>query len=101
MPADGGAGAVFRYQDVLQRRGPEPRESGRALSQRQEKCRDVVGLLKRTVVEVIPPAERDHPAFAEEAVELEVLERERLDVPHQLLFVIRRNQLRLMFESLR
>ena len=40
-------------------------------------------LPKLAAAEVVPPAERHHPAFAEEPVELELLERQGLDVPDE------------------
>jgi hypothetical protein len=73
---------------VLKPRRRQPGERRHALPERQQERGHVVGPLKFALVEVVAPAERDHAPVANEPLELEPLERQRLHVAHQVLLVV-------------
>src|SRR5688572_29098894 len=98
MPADSGAGAVFGDQNVLERIRAEPRERRSPRSQRQQKRWHIVSALQLALVEIVSPAKRDHAPPAGEAVKLEFLERQRLNLAHELPFLVQRDQFGLILE---
>ncbi len=84
MPADTGARAVFRDQDLLQRLRRQAREGGHAPADRQQEVGNLVGRRDLPGAVIITPAERLHPPQPLIAVEFEGLELERANAPDQL-----------------
>jgi hypothetical protein len=69
-------GPVFGDQNVLQAVGREAGEHGGALADEKKKRRHRLGFLHAAAVEIVAEAERHDAALAEEAVKLELLERQ-------------------------
>src|SRR6185312_4188969 len=91
VPADAGAGRVFRDQDLLQAVRRDAGEGGRRAAQRQQEGRRIVALLQPAAGIIVAPAERHHAALAEIAVELEGLERQSREARDQRLLLARRD----------
>src|SRR5215203_2994577 len=81
MPAYPSSGVVFGHQHLLQLGRRHIRESGRCIPQRQQKGGNVVSLTERSFVEVVLPAEGNHPPLAHIPLKLELPERQS---PHLL-----------------
>ena len=76
MPADRRARPVFGDQNVLQAVGREAGERGGALADGKKKRRYRLGLRQAAAVEIVAEAKRHDAALAQEAVKLELLERQ-------------------------
>ena len=82
MPADSGV-IVFGKQHVLNLVRLQIRELRGSLPERQDEIRKWLGLLQPLIVVIVAPTETFYAPFAEEAVELEFLERQRANVVNQ------------------
>jgi hypothetical protein len=67
--------------------GGKPGEGGGALAQGKQAGRNRLRRADAGVVEIVSPTEVDGPALAGEAVELEILERELVELGNQTLLV--------------
>src|SRR3954468_17818745 len=92
---------VLSGEDVLNVVSLNSGENGNGVSQRKNPRRDLFRFFEDFFPEVVVPAEALDPALAGEAVELELAERECLDVLDQIALVVGRDDRRLILESLR
>src|SRR5215218_1208035 len=76
VPTDAGARAVFRHQHLLKLGGGQPGKCASPIPKRVQERRNVLGLLKRPLIEVVPPAEGNGAPLSDKALELELLERQ-------------------------
>src|SRR2546421_3833930 len=101
MPANAGAGRVFGDQRMLKAGGSKARQGRGPLAQREQQWWNVIDLLELALVEVVAPPERHDSPLAEKSIELEALKRQRLHLPDQVPFFVRRDEFRLISEPLR
>src|SRR5215217_8050243 len=74
VPTDTGARAVFRHQHLLKLRGRQPGKSASGIPKRIQERRNILGRLKRPLIEVVPPAEGNGAPLSDKALELKLLE---------------------------
>jgi hypothetical protein len=101
VPAEAGADLIFDQQgmDELVRR--QAGEGGGLGAQRQEPVRHLFRFGEARAVESVLHPERDRPPLADEALELERCKRKGSEMRDELRFLLWRNQLRRVGESLR
>jgi len=75
VPADTSAWRIFRDENLLKAAGRVFREGFCARAKADQKFRHVVRLREAAAIEIVPPAERDRPAFARETVKFKYPER--------------------------
>src|SRR3954447_6610274 len=101
MPADTGAGPVLDHQHLLKLGGGQPGKCAGPLPKRQQKGRYVAGLLKRSLIEVVTPAERNGAPLSDKALKLEFFERQCSHLLQQSYLLFRRHHVRQVPEPLR
>jgi len=101
VPADRRARRVLGQERLLERFGLHAGEAGGRFPRRQQKIRDVCDGTQILRAVIVFPAIGDDAALAEEAVELELLERQVLEAFHQGRFVVLGQDASLVAESFR
>ena len=99
MSADRRARPVFGDQNVLQAFGREAGEHGGALADEKKKRRHRLGFLHAAAVEIVAEAERHDAALAEEAVKLELLERQVGQGGNEVRFLVSIDHVRRVAEA--
>src|SRR5215218_8664039 len=101
MPSYACSSSVFSHENLLEPLRSYAGETTGYLPQGKKERGNVVGLTKHSLIEVILPAEGDHTSFANVALELEFLEWKLPHLRQQPLLLIRREDIRLILESVR
>src|SRR5258708_31671292 len=101
MPTDSGAGSVFGYGKVLEVWLCKSCQISGLLADGKKKGWNWGSLTQLRVIEIVLPAERDHPPLAREAVKFEFLKGQPLDFANKRVLIHLIQNVRMILKSFR
>src|SRR5258708_38461537 len=99
MPTDSGAGSVFGYGKVLEVWLCKSCQISGLLADGKKKGWNWGSLTQLRVIEIVLPAERDHPPLAREAVKFEFLKGQPLDFANERVLLLPIQNVRMIPKS--
>jgi hypothetical protein len=87
VPANAGSRIIFCQQHLCELLRRDPREVGGGLTERKQEWRNILGLTKRPLVEVVLPTVGHYPPLPDKSLKLELLKRELPHVVQQELLL--------------
>ena|SRR5260370_894183 len=101
MPTDSRAGSVFCYEKVLEVLLCKTGQISGLLADGEKKGWNWGSLTQLRVIEIVPPAERDHPPLAREAVKFEFPKGQLLDFANKRVLLHLIQNVRMILKSFR